>query len=185
MSIPAASLNNFPSLSRRLSRIFSHAYFHHREAFLTFEAVSSLYARFMALCETYGLVGSSLLVIPREELGLTGGEQDEEEDEEGVQEEDEDQEGEDEVDEQEGAHDSIDDHPASDRTAGGRNASVSPVKLALNRGSDTGANGTGNEQRASTDDQRKTPRAQGLAIRTFAAGTASPPSGRRPVHSQL
>jgi hypothetical protein len=94
MSIPASSLNNFPSLSRRLSRIFSHAYFHHREAFLTFEAESSLYERFMALCETYGLVGSSLLIIPKGELGIGGHGEDDEEEDEGEEEEEERGEGE-------------------------------------------------------------------------------------------
>jgi hypothetical protein len=122
MSIPASSLNNFPSLSRRLSRIFSHAYFHHREAFLTFEAETSLYERFMTLCETYGLVGSSLFVIPKGELGI-GGAQEEEDDEEawssGDEDEDADQEGEDEKEEEgEGKHEEGHGKGTADKNAG-------------------------------------------------------------------
>lgn len=66
LQIPHASLAHFPSLFRRLSRIFSHSYYHHREAFATAEAETSLYARFVALCERYELVGSNLLIIPQE-----------------------------------------------------------------------------------------------------------------------
>lgn len=83
MQIPHASLAHFPSLFRRLSRIFSHAYFHHREAFATSEAETSLYARFVALCQRYELVGQSLLIIPPEGYEVvSGNEDDEDEDEE-------------------------------------------------------------------------------------------------------
>ena len=44
----------------------------------------------MALCETYGLVGSSLLIIPKGELGIGGqGEDDDEEEDEEEEEEEE------------------------------------------------------------------------------------------------
>lgn len=66
LQIPAPSLAHFPSVFRRLSRIFSHAYFHHRETFSLAEAETSLYARFVALCERFALIGSNLLVIPKE-----------------------------------------------------------------------------------------------------------------------
>ncbi|KAI9636416.1 Mob1/phocein, partial [Dioszegia hungarica] len=86
MSIPPGSLSHFPSLSRRLSRIFSHAYFHHREQFLISESETSLYARFVALCEAYGLVGKELLIIPN--LGKAEeASEDEEDDEAGDMEE--------------------------------------------------------------------------------------------------
>ncbi|OCF45900.1 hypothetical protein I317_00388 [Kwoniella heveanensis CBS 569] len=65
MQIPQASISRFPSLFRRLSRIFSHAYYHHRETFSLAEAETSLYARFLGLCEKYDLVGANLLPIPR------------------------------------------------------------------------------------------------------------------------
>ncbi|OCF76921.1 hypothetical protein I204_02630 [Kwoniella mangroviensis CBS 8886] len=66
MQIPPSSVSHFPSLFRRLSRIFSHAYFHHREAFQLNENETSLYSRFLGLCEKFNLVGSSLLPIPRD-----------------------------------------------------------------------------------------------------------------------
>ncbi|KIR35942.1 Mob1 family protein [Cryptococcus deuterogattii MMRL2647] len=66
MHIPPASVSHFPSIFRRLSRIFSHAYFHHRETFIMAEVENSLYARFVELCEAYELVGERLLVIPKE-----------------------------------------------------------------------------------------------------------------------
>lgn len=78
LQIPDASLSHFPSLFRRLSRIFSHAYFHHREAFATSEAETSLYRRFVALCHKYELVGPSLLIIPQEGYeGISAGDDDE------------------------------------------------------------------------------------------------------------
>lgn len=86
IQIPSASLAHFPSLFRRLSRIFSHAYYHHRELFSLAEAETSLYARFWALCERYDLVNTKLLIIPREVVAESidgkapSGEEDEEED---------------------------------------------------------------------------------------------------------
>ncbi|KAI6010138.1 Mob1/phocein [Pisolithus marmoratus] len=64
LSIPQTSHRHFSSLARRLSRIFSHAYFHHREAFQQAEAESSLYARFLKLTSLFGLVPAEFLVIP-------------------------------------------------------------------------------------------------------------------------
>ncbi|TCD68764.1 hypothetical protein EIP91_009910 [Steccherinum ochraceum] len=64
LTIPEASRRHFPSLARRLGRIFAHAYFHHREAFEQAEAESSLYARFLALTSKFDLVPSEFLVIP-------------------------------------------------------------------------------------------------------------------------
>jgi hypothetical protein len=100
IQIRAGSLEQFPSLFRRLSRIFSHAYYHHRETFHLAEAETSLYARFVALCEKYDLVGSNLLVIPRHVVAdILDGKSAEPEIE--VEEEDEDEDEEDE-DEDEG-----------------------------------------------------------------------------------
>ena len=64
LSIPQASVGRFALLARRLGRIFAHAYFHHREAFESAEAESSLYARFLALSAQFELVPSEFLVIP-------------------------------------------------------------------------------------------------------------------------
>ncbi|TXT13213.1 hypothetical protein VHUM_01614 [Vanrija humicola] len=88
LQIPHASLAHFPSLFRRLSRIFSHAYFHHREAFATSEAETSLYARFVALCQRYELVGQSLLIIPPEGYEVVSQHDDEEDEEEEEDEDD-------------------------------------------------------------------------------------------------
>ena len=106
MLIDRASASHFPSLFRRLSRIFSHAYFHHRETFALCEAETSLYARFVALCEAYDLVGSTLLVIPREAATALGSTEqdpsDEEENTDEDEEEDEDDDDDDEVEEMDG-----------------------------------------------------------------------------------
>ncbi|KAL4253102.1 hypothetical protein ABKN59_002244 [Abortiporus biennis] len=78
LSIPLASHRHFSSLPRRLSRIFAHAYFHHREAFEQAEAESSLYARFLALVAKFNLVNPDLLVIPSPFRTIFGGETEEE-----------------------------------------------------------------------------------------------------------
>ncbi|ODN82187.1 hypothetical protein L202_02477 [Cryptococcus amylolentus CBS 6039] len=84
MQIPSASLSHFPSMFRRLSRIFSHAYFYHREAFELAESENSLYARFAGLCEAYELVGKDLLQIPNpnEHIGKPSADEEKEEEEE-------------------------------------------------------------------------------------------------------
>ncbi|KAF8524027.1 Mob1/phocein, partial [Gautieria morchelliformis] len=70
ISIPQTSHRHFPSLARRLGRIFAHAYHHHRLAFESAEAESALYARFLALSRHFDLVPAEFLVIPeRNEQG--------------------------------------------------------------------------------------------------------------------
>ncbi|KAG8845584.1 hypothetical protein FRB96_002337 [Tulasnella sp. 330] len=64
LQIPAASTRHFGSLARRLSRIFAHAYYHHREAFEQCEAESSLYARFLLMANRFELVPAEFLVLP-------------------------------------------------------------------------------------------------------------------------
>ncbi|KAK0444559.1 Mob1/phocein [Desarmillaria tabescens] len=64
LHIDKTSHRHFTSLARRLGRIFSHAYFHHREAFEQAEAESSLYARFLALTTKFELVPAEFQVIP-------------------------------------------------------------------------------------------------------------------------
>jgi len=64
LQIPQTSHRHFSALARRLGRIFSHAYFHHRSLFDQAEAESSLYARFIALTSRYELVPADFLVIP-------------------------------------------------------------------------------------------------------------------------
>ncbi|KAJ3539481.1 hypothetical protein NM688_g6354 [Phlebia brevispora] len=71
LSIPPTSQRHFPSLARRLGRIFAHAYYHHREAFEQAEAESSLYARFLALTSKFELVPPEFLVIPSNMQAMT------------------------------------------------------------------------------------------------------------------
>lgn len=64
LSIKPGSEKLFGQLARRISRVFGHAYFHHREIFEESEAETALYARFVALAKKYNLMSMNLLVIP-------------------------------------------------------------------------------------------------------------------------
>ncbi|KAG2203433.1 hypothetical protein INT46_006874 [Mucor plumbeus] len=81
ISVPEPSLKHFQSIARRLYRIFAHAYFHHREIYESFENETYLYARFLFLSQTYGLVPPSLVSIPDSE-DINTNQDDEDEDEE-------------------------------------------------------------------------------------------------------
>ncbi|KAK0531528.1 hypothetical protein OC834_002919 [Tilletia horrida] len=74
--IPHASLRQFGSIARRLSRIFVHAYGHHRDVFEECEAQTSLYARFYALNALYELISTESLPAldadAARRAGLTG-----------------------------------------------------------------------------------------------------------------
>jgi len=65
ISIPNPSRKHFLSLARRLSRIFAHAYFHHREAFEQCEVETSLCSRFLELSRKFDLVPIEFLVPPK------------------------------------------------------------------------------------------------------------------------
>ncbi|KAH9467285.1 hypothetical protein MJO28_000143 [Puccinia striiformis f. sp. tritici] len=65
LQIPASSIKHFTSIARRLYRILAHAWFHHRQLFEECEMETSLYARFLALTDEFGLIAEDLLVIPR------------------------------------------------------------------------------------------------------------------------
>ncbi|KXN82744.1 MOB kinase activator-like 4 [Leucoagaricus sp. SymC.cos] len=67
LQIPTSSHRHFPSLARRLGRIFAHAYFHHREAFEQAEAESSLYARFLTLTSKFDLVPTEAEAIAKQD----------------------------------------------------------------------------------------------------------------------
>ncbi|WWC86911.1 uncharacterized protein L201_001790 [Kwoniella dendrophila CBS 6074] len=125
MQIPPSSVSHFPSLFRRLSRIFSHAYFHHREIFQLSENETSLYSRFLGLCEKYELVGQSLLPIPRDVIVNSSHHQSEEEEEEKQDSSDEEEQednddDEEEVDETRGRKD--------DNSNAAQSNTVSPIK---------------------------------------------------------
>ena len=118
LSIPPASTAHYPSIFRRLSRIFSHAYFHHREAFSLAESETSLYARFVALCERYQLVGANLLVIPPEAVSAFANEEEDEDESEESEDEDEDEDDDDkeEADEERGRGDKSESRDQEKRT---------------------------------------------------------------------
>eukprot|EP00123_Amoebidium_parasiticum_P017294 comp23790_c0_seq1/m.41299 comp23790_c0_seq1/g.41299 ORF comp23790_c0_seq1/g.41299 comp23790_c0_seq1/m.41299 type:complete len:204 (-) comp23790_c0_seq1:556-1167(-) len=64
VAIPAASVKHFSAVTRRLYRIFAHAYFHHREIYDNFESETSLCARFTKFVRDYQLMPDKLLMIP-------------------------------------------------------------------------------------------------------------------------
>lgn len=63
IAIPINSTRHFSSLARRLSRVFAHAYFHHRELFEQAESENALYERFLGLVNEFQLVPAEFLVI--------------------------------------------------------------------------------------------------------------------------
>ena len=65
-TIPAASLHFLQSIMRRLFRIFSHSYFHHREVFDRFEAEHRLCKRFVSFSNAHNLMSKDQLIIPEE-----------------------------------------------------------------------------------------------------------------------
>ncbi|KAE8269212.1 hypothetical protein A4X09_0g3116 [Tilletia walkeri] len=94
--IPNASLRQFGSIARRLSRIFVHAYGHHRDVFEECEAQTSLYARFFALNVRFELISTESLpaldaqaarraglTISGEPLGATSSSEEEQEEGDG------------------------------------------------------------------------------------------------------
>ena len=62
--IPASSAKHFKAVSRRVYRIFAHAYFSHRAVFDAFETNTSLLRRFHGLSRTFGLMTESDLIVP-------------------------------------------------------------------------------------------------------------------------
>lgn len=68
--IPASSTKYFQSITRRLYRILSHTYFHHRAIFDMYEARHRLCGRFVAFARAFDLIPPKLLIIP--ESGFAG-----------------------------------------------------------------------------------------------------------------
>ncbi|RKP14634.1 Mob1/phocein [Piptocephalis cylindrospora] len=64
LSIQPSSLKHFQSISRRLYRLFAHAWYAHREVFDSFESETYLYDRFMKLSKKYGLISESVSLAP-------------------------------------------------------------------------------------------------------------------------
>ncbi|ORZ36037.1 Mob1/phocein [Catenaria anguillulae PL171] len=63
VTMSANSVTQFANISRRLYRIFAHAYFHHRDAFNRVEGETALYARFLAFILKYDLMGKDTILI--------------------------------------------------------------------------------------------------------------------------
>lgn len=69
VSIRESSLGKLGSVCRRVYRIFSHAYFHHKALFDDFEASSHLCRRFTSFVIKYNLMSRDNLIVPNMEDG--------------------------------------------------------------------------------------------------------------------
>lgn len=77
VSIKEASVGKLGSVCRRVYRIFSHAYFHHRRIFDDFEAETYLCHRFTHFVTKYTLMSKENLIVPIEgvtDVGPVAGE---------------------------------------------------------------------------------------------------------------
>ena len=70
VSIKDNSAQKLSSVARRIYRIFSHAYFHHRQLFDDFESRTCLCKRFTRYVIKYDLMTSDNLIVPLSALGL-------------------------------------------------------------------------------------------------------------------
>lgn len=64
VSIKEASVGKLGSVCRRVYRIFSHAYFHHRSVFDEFENETYLCHRFTHFVTKYTLMSKENLIVP-------------------------------------------------------------------------------------------------------------------------
>lgn len=64
VSIKESSVAKLGSVCRRVYRIFSHAYFHHRDAFNKFELETNLCRRFTVFVTKYNLMSKDNLIVP-------------------------------------------------------------------------------------------------------------------------
>lgn len=64
VSIKESSVNKLGSVCRRVYRIFSHAFFHHRQIFDDFEARTHLCKRFTVFVTKYNLMSKDNLIVP-------------------------------------------------------------------------------------------------------------------------
>ncbi|KAK3747011.1 hypothetical protein QZH41_011958 [Actinostola sp. cb2023] len=72
VSIKESSVAKLGSVCRRVYRIFSHAFFHHRTLYDTFESETNLCSRFTAFVLKYDLMAKENLIVPIEDsLTLT------------------------------------------------------------------------------------------------------------------
>ncbi|KXJ21141.1 MOB kinase activator-like 4 [Exaiptasia diaphana] len=72
VSIKESSVAKLGSVCRRVYRIFSHAFFHHRSIYDRFESETNLCSRFTAFVLKYDLMAKENLIVPIEDsLTLT------------------------------------------------------------------------------------------------------------------
>jgi len=64
ISIKDTSIAKLGSVCRRIYRIFSHAYYHHRTIYDEFEERTHLCHRFTAFALRYGLIPKDNLIVP-------------------------------------------------------------------------------------------------------------------------
>lgn len=69
ISIKESSVAKLSSVCRRVYRIFSHAYFHHKAIFDVFEEKTHLCRRFTVFITKYNLMSKENLIVPM--LGLS------------------------------------------------------------------------------------------------------------------
>ena len=68
VSIPQSSTKHLLSIVRRLYRIFSHTYFHHKDIFNEFENEMHLCGRFTEFAKRFKMMNNELFIIPDESL---------------------------------------------------------------------------------------------------------------------
>merc|ERR1711937_99863 len=68
VSLRQPSVTKLGSISRRIYRIFSHAYFHHKHIFLDFENQFQLCRRFTVFVTSYNLMPADNLIVPVDSL---------------------------------------------------------------------------------------------------------------------
>mmetsp|Transcript_41715 Transcript_41715/g.30652 ORF Transcript_41715/g.30652 Transcript_41715/m.30652 type:complete len:117 (+) Transcript_41715:271-621(+) len=70
VSIPATSIKHLLSIVRRLYRLFTHTYFHHKDVFVEFESEMHLCGRFTEFSRKFKMMQPELYIIPDEALQL-------------------------------------------------------------------------------------------------------------------
>ena len=75
VSVKESSVQRLSSVARRLYRIFSHAYYHHRKLFDEYEESTYLCKRFTRYVMKYGLMSADNLIVPIENWTFGGGEE--------------------------------------------------------------------------------------------------------------
>mmetsp|Transcript_23498 Transcript_23498/g.41648 ORF Transcript_23498/g.41648 Transcript_23498/m.41648 type:complete len:209 (+) Transcript_23498:479-1105(+) len=68
VSIPQSSIKCLVSMVRRLYRLFTHSYYHHRDIFMDFERAMHLCARFTHFVQRFDMMPTKLISIPSHAL---------------------------------------------------------------------------------------------------------------------